>query len=50
MQAMINAAKTPEYLPGIIYRPEITPKDNGRTIRRNGISLWSTVCSLWDCI
>jgi hypothetical protein len=34
-----------ECKPGCIYVPEIMPKHNGRQIRRNGISLVSTVCS-----
>jgi len=31
--------------PGVKQRPEIIPKQNGRPIRRKGISLFSTVCS-----
>jgi hypothetical protein len=32
-------------VPGFTYNLEIMPKHNGTQIRRNGISLCSTVCS-----
>jgi hypothetical protein len=36
---------TRKAIPGSKYRPEMIPAQKGRPIRRNGISLCSTVCS-----
>jgi len=37
-------------LPGAKYKPEIMPRQTGITIRRKGISLFSTPCSFRDRI
>jgi hypothetical protein len=44
-EIIIIQALTRKVISGLKYRPEIIPKHNGRPIRRNGISLCSTVCS-----
>jgi hypothetical protein len=44
-EIMIIQALTRKVISGLKYRPEIIPIHNGRPIRRNGISLCSTVCS-----
>jgi hypothetical protein len=44
-EKMIIEAITRKVVSGLIYRPEIIPIHNGRPIRRNGISLCSTVRS-----
>lgn len=40
-----TVAVTRKMVPGSINRPEMIPAQNARPIRRNGISLCSTVCS-----
>ena len=42
---IITATVTRNTVSGFIYRPEMTPPHNGKPIRRNGISLCSTVRS-----
>jgi hypothetical protein len=43
---IIAEDKTRKVMSGLKKRPEIIPAHNGRPIRRNGISLCSTVCGV----